>query len=71
MTGLYNALLGPHREPLLDALRTAHDLLDRAVLDAYAWGDLRLPPWPRPLAREPVAAELFDRLLAANAVAAQ
>ncbi|MCY1011569.1 hypothetical protein OV079_39605 [Nannocystis pusilla] len=71
LTGLYNALLAPRREPLLDALRTAHDLLDRAVLDAYAWSDLRLPPWPRPLAGEPVAAELYDRLLAANALAAQ
>ncbi|WP_434421598.1 type IIL restriction-modification enzyme MmeI [Nannocystis pusilla] len=71
LTALYNALLGPRHEPLLDALRTAHDLLDRAVLDAYAWSDLRLPAWPQPLAGEPVAAELFDRLLAANACAAQ
>ncbi|MCY0991804.1 hypothetical protein OV203_31990 [Nannocystis sp. ILAH1] len=71
LTALYNALLGPRRESLLDDLRAAHDLLDRAVLDAYAWSDLRLPAWPRPLAGEPVAAELFDRLLAANAIAAQ
>ncbi|SFE77928.1 hypothetical protein SAMN02745121_05509, partial [Nannocystis exedens] len=71
LTGLYNALLGPRRDPRLDELRAVHDLLDRAVLDAYAWSDLRLPPWPQPLAGEPVAAELFDRLLAANAAAAR
>ncbi|WAS93576.1 type IIL restriction-modification enzyme MmeI [Nannocystis punicea] len=71
LTSLYNDLQGPRREPHLDALRAAHDDLDRAVLGAYPWSDLRLPPWPQPLAGEPVAAELFDRLLALNAAAAR
>jgi len=70
LTALYNALRSPRAEPGLDELRAAHEALDRAVLAAYEWTDLQLPPWPQPLAAAPVAAELFGRLLALNATRA-
>ncbi|MCY1056693.1 type IIL restriction-modification enzyme MmeI [Nannocystis sp. SCPEA4] len=69
LTALYNALRDP-REPRLADLRAAHEALDRAVLAAYEWTDLQLPAWPQQLAGAPVAAELFDRLLAVNAARA-
>ena len=84
LTGLYNVLeklrsgealtakdLVVHEQGLVSVLRTLHDDLDAAVLDAYGWGDLR----PALADHAPAAAEartaavetLLERLVALNA----
>ncbi|WP_041193722.1 class I SAM-dependent DNA methyltransferase [Candidatus Symbiobacter mobilis] len=74
LTGLYNVLdmlrngtaLAPrdqtlHEHGLVSVLRTLHDELDAAVLDAYGWGDLR---WPQDA---DATAALLARLVELNA----
>ncbi len=84
LTGVYNVLeklrtgepLTPkerdiHAQGLVGVLRTLHDELDEAVLEAYGWSDLgpaladRTPAGRD--AREAAEAELLERLVALNA----
>lgn len=84
LTGMYNVLeklrsgealtakdLGVHEQGLVSVLRTLHDDLDAAVLDAYGWGDLRaaLADHAPPAAEARAAAveTLLERLVALNA----
>ena len=84
LTGLYNVLeklrsgealtandLAVHEHGLVSVLRTLHDDLDAAVLDAYGWGDLRAALAEHaPAAAEARAAAvetLLERLVALNA----
>ena len=84
LTGLYNVLeklrSGEaltvkdkliHEQGLVSVLRTLHDDLDAAVLDAYGWGDLRVALADHtPAAAEARAAAvetLLERLVALNA----
>nr|VFK78355.1 MAG: Methyltransferase domain-containing protein [Candidatus Kentron sp. SD] len=65
-----------HEQGLVSVLRTLHDELDRAVFDAYGWGDLadRLvgrpggaTPWPeKPGDQTQAEEELLQRLLDLN-----
>jgi type I restriction-modification system DNA methylase subunit len=46
LTKTYNALKDPaHLDPRVHDLRALHEALDRAVLDAYGWSDLPVPPF--------------------------
>jgi hypothetical protein len=59
------------------ALRRQHEDLDRAVLAAYGWDDIAVPPYHDPVTPEEEAAkqafedEVIDRLFALNAERAQ
>jgi len=73
LTKTYNALKNPTctDEPVL-ALRTLHESLDRAVLDAYGWTDIDVPPFCPLNADDELALEQFkdtviDRLYVLNA----
>ena len=73
LTKTYNALKDPGNtdEPVL-ALRTLHESLDRAVLDAYGWSDIEVPPFCPLNADDELALERFkdaviDRLYVLNA----
>jgi hypothetical protein len=73
LTVAYNALKAPERddEEILD-LRYRHEALDRAVLDAYGWTDIDVPPYCPATPEEEVALEAFndeiiDRLYVLNA----
>ena len=71
LTKLYNALKDPGCEdPQLLELRELHTQLDRAVLDAYGWSDIEVPPYASPNT-EAFEAELLDRLFALNAERAE
>ena len=63
--------LAVHEHGLVSVLRTLHDDLDAAVLDAYGWGDLRAALAEHaPAAAEARAAAvetLLERLVALNA----
>lgn len=84
LTGMYNVLdklrsgaaltakdLGVHEQGLVSVLRTLHDDLDAAVLDAYGWGDLRAAladHAPSEAEARAAAVEiLLERLVALNA----
>jgi hypothetical protein len=81
LTGMYNVLeklktgeaLTPkektiHEQGLVSVLKTLHDELDAAVLDAYGWGDLAAPlAAADPATREAAAEALLVRLVALNA----
>jgi hypothetical protein len=46
LTQTYNAMLDPDcDEPDIVVLRAQHEALDRAVLDAYGWQDVAVPPY--------------------------
>jgi len=46
LTKTYNALKDPSStEPRILALRTLHEDMDRAVLAAYGWSDIAVPPF--------------------------
>jgi hypothetical protein len=46
LTKLYNALKDPQNvDPKILAIRTMHESMDRAVLDAYGWQDIAVPPY--------------------------
>jgi hypothetical protein len=67
LTKLYNALKDPGcMDPELVELRGVHERLDRAVLDAYEWSDIEVPPHASPSV-ETFEAEVLDRLFALNA----
>jgi hypothetical protein len=81
LTGMYNVLeklktgeaLTPkektiHEQGLVSVLKTLHDELDAAVLDAYGWSDLTpLLASSDPATREAAAETLLVRLVALNA----
>ena len=73
LTQTYNRLKDPActDAPIL-ALRRLHEEMDRAVLDAYGWSDLTVPPFCPMSAEEHKALERFqdaivDRLFVLNA----
>ena len=79
LTGIYNVLeklktgeaLTPkektiHEQGLVSVLKTLHDELDAAVLDAYGWSDLTAS-LVDPVTREAAAETLLVRLVALNA----
>jgi hypothetical protein len=79
LTGMYNVLeklksgealtakeKTIHEQGLVSVLKTLHDELDAAVLDAYGWGDLATA-LADPLRKEAAAETLLVRLVALNA----
>ena len=79
LTGLYNVLDKLRRqEPLtakdkvlhthglVSVLKTLHDELDAAVLDAYGWQDLGPVPWTNEEARQAWTERLLERLVNLN-----
>jgi hypothetical protein len=74
LTKTYNALKDPASEdPAILALRALHIELDRAVLHAYGWHDIEVPPYTTPrtpaerLTFETFEDAVLDRLFALNA----
>jgi hypothetical protein len=73
LTKTYNALKDPtFEDKRLEELRRLHEALDRAVLDAYGWKDIPVPPFcPRTPAERAALRdfeeEVVDRLYALNA----
>jgi hypothetical protein len=73
LTKTYNHIKDPScDEPRILALRKLHEEMDRAVLDAYGWVDLRVPPYCAmnsgdELAIEGFKNEVIDRLFVLNA----
>ncbi len=73
LTQTYNQLKAPKcDEPRILALRKLHEDMDRAVLDAYGWTDLTVPPFcPRTpddqRALEQFQDTVIDRLFVLNA----
>lgn len=72
LTSTYNRLKDPaEQDPRVLALRALHEAMDRAVLDAYGWHDVVVPPFC-PRTPEETAAlarfedEVIDRLFALN-----
>ncbi len=55
-----------HEQGLVSVLKTLHDELDAAVLDAYGWGDLAAP-LANPALKEAASETLLVRLVALNA----
>jgi len=76
LTKTYNALKDPDSvDPRVLELRRLHEAMDRAVLDAYGWSDLEVPPYcagsPEDKATQKVFEDaVVDRLFALNAVRA-
>lgn len=72
LTKTYNALKDPANEDAaILHLRQLHEQMDRAVLDAYGWKDLAVPPYCPKTSEEKHALEAFkdeviDRLYALN-----
>ena len=79
LTGMYNVLeklksgealsakeKAIHEQGLVSVLKTLHDELDAAVLDAYGWGDLAAPLANSAL-KEAASETLLVRLVALNA----
>jgi hypothetical protein len=73
LTATYNQLKDSgNRDPLIIALRRLHEDMDRAVLSAYGWSAIEVPPFETPItADEKAAFERFsdaviDRLFALN-----
>lgn len=77
LTKTYNALKDPSNQDVrIVILRDLHEQLDRAVLDAYGWKDIEVPPYcPRNPAEEAQLQafkdEVIDRLFALNAERAE
>ena len=73
LTKTYNAMKDPKNdEAPIKRLRQLHEAMDRAVLAAYGWSDLEVPPYcPTTPAEERAfaafEAEVFERLFALNA----
>lgn len=55
-----------HEQGLVGVLKTLHDELDAAVLDAYGWSDLAAP-LADPVQKEAAGETLLERLVALNA----
>jgi hypothetical protein len=73
LTQTYNKLKDPeHSDARIVQLRRLHEAMDRAVLDAYGWGDLPVPPYGTPVTAderrtlEQFEDEVIDRLFALN-----
>ena len=70
---IYNALKDPGcDDPRVLELRCLHESLDRAVLDAYGWNDIDVPPYCPSSDAECAAVQAFedeviDRLYMLNA----
>ena len=56
-----------HEQGLVSMLRSLHDVLDAAVLQAYGWADLGAVPWADEPARAAWTEALLERLVALNA----
>ena len=77
LTTTYNRLKDPaNQEPRIHELRRLHEEMDRAVLDAYGWTDIEVPPYcplgdddKKQLARFDDV--LIDRLFVLNAQRAE
>ncbi|MDP1693885.1 MAG: class I SAM-dependent DNA methyltransferase [Burkholderiaceae bacterium] len=80
LTGLYNVLdklrrdeplsasdKALHEQGLVSVLRSLHDELDAAVLQAYGWCELGPVPWTDDAARSAWTEILLERLVALNA----
>jgi len=74
LTKTYNQLKDPLcTEPRVEELRRLHEAMDRAVLNAYGWGDVEVPPYGTPQTAETRRAlerfedEVIDRLFTLNA----
>lgn len=79
LTGMYNVLeklrngealtakdKTIHEQGLVSVLRTLHDELDAAVLEAYGWSDLGPVPWTDEAARSAWTDALLQRLVDLN-----
>lgn len=72
LTKTYNALKNPAcDDPRILELRTLHEAMDHAVLEAYGWGDIAVPPFcpSTPAERALLTAfedEVIDRLYQLN-----
>ncbi len=78
LTTTYNQLKDPAcDDPEILALRRLHEDLDRAVLAAYRWADIPVPPFETPTTpaarttQESFEDEIIDRLFALNAERAE
>jgi hypothetical protein len=77
LTQTYNQLKAPNcDDPRILALRELHEDMDRAVLDAYGWTDLTVPPFCPKTPDDQRALEQFqdaviDRLFGLNAERAE
>jgi N-6 DNA Methylase len=75
LTTTYNHLKDPeNQDPEILALRRLHEDLDRAVLAAYGWPDIPVPPFdtaPASPTHESFSDEILDRLFALNAERAE
>lgn len=73
LTQTYNLLKDPDcHDGRIEELRRLHEDMDRAVLDAYGWTDLPVPPYCPQTPDEQQALETFqdeviDRLFVLNA----
>jgi hypothetical protein len=77
LTQTYNKLKDPScRDAPVVELRRLHEEMDRAVLDAYGWSDIEVPPFCPATPADHVALEAFndaviDRLFVLNAERAE
>ena len=78
LTDTYNRLKDPDcHEPRIEELRRLHEEMDRAVLAAYGWDDIPVPPYTTPAtdaerrALEAFEDEVIDRLFVLNAQRAE
>ena len=78
LTQCYNRLKDPREDgPRIEELRRLHEDMDRAVLAAYGWSGVEVPPYTTPetdaerRAREAFDDEVIDRLFVLNAERAE
>ncbi len=78
LTTTYNLLKDPDcHDPRIEELRRLHEEMDRAVLAAYGWDDIPVPPYGTPAtdaerrALEAFEDEVIDRLFVLNAQRAE
>ncbi|HEX2224728.1 MAG TPA: type IIL restriction-modification enzyme MmeI [Thermoanaerobaculia bacterium] len=78
LTATYNRLKDPAcHDPRIEELRRLHEEMDRAVLAAYGWSDIPVPPYGTPTtdaerkALEAFEDEVIDRLFVLNAERAE
>lgn len=70
LTATYNQLKDPDcLDPEVEHLRRLHEAMDRAVLAAYGWDDIPVPPYGTadPDAQQAFEDEVIDRLFVLNA----
>ncbi len=74
LTATYNQLKDPDcHDPEIEHLRRLHEAMDRAVLRAYGWDDIDVPPYgtAAPEPRQAFEDEVVDRLFVLNAQRAE